>query len=1084
MQAHLDVDYATDTDGLIGHWDFDEGQGGIAYDLTSNANHITLYNGTDWTLDTPQQTALPEFFSPVAPTGLPYHVVVDLEINNTAVNPGTEVALFDGELCVGAGLYDNTAPGTFTGEYYSSPGTGPADFDELELIFTRQDSVINFNDQFGLEDYGLDNNYFQVKWTGQIYTHNADNYQFYVEGNDGIKLFIDGSQILDWWPGSGTIYEWITVTLAPGFHSLEMHYYVDGGGWVRLSMTGSSWNTVLQPVDPTPSISVTAWEGNTDPYLQGFTAGNPITAKVRSQVYGTWLTLDAATAAVVGDGNFGTGSYAVLSLDASTTDFPVIAVSPASIDFGTLLLGSSSSQYVTVTNTGTAPLDVSLVTTSDSQFSISGLSSNVLSSGASTTITVTYTPAEAMPANAQLTIFSDDPSSPIETLQLIGQGLPLPVAAISIPASLYFGSVETGGSQELQLQVFNTGSATLTITNMSVSGDAFSTVDTTGFSVEPGSEATFPVTFSPQDAGTLSGQLILYSNADNMSQSYVSLSGYGYEDYFNPVAPTGLPYTIVVDSITVDDHPLSIGDQVAVFEYDESNDTEIAVGSMVYTGSSGIYSVDDFTGFTGDERWSVSNTDVDNTGNEFLGRFGNQTIEYTISELGNHDNIHVSFDLYILDSWDGESWNMYVNGELIISRSFHYNSPGEGNIFYGHLGFGGWQDNIYQLEYTVPHSANSLTVSFTGYPDEDINNESWGIDNFSCVPYMGSSPIGSDLLITAWEADPDNGLLEGFTAGSPMSFKIYAAVYDSMMELIPDVTLLVGDENFGTGQFTVVQLAALSGVDPIIRLDQASMVFPAIVVNETAVDTVYIYNDGLSALLVSSAAIETGTSFSVGQSSFTIASESSFALPVFFTPTEAMPYIDVLTITSDDPDNPTKTVALLGQGLPITAGVLSVPSASVNFPATVVGETSTVTVPLFNSGSGALVVDSVVFGNNVFSVSVNNLMIGVGTTYNLPVLFSPDSVGDYQSAVLFYTDSQLYTAVYRGISGIGYEGFFNVVEPTGLPYTVVVDSLVGPLDSIQVGDEIGIFDDSTPVGVVVAGQQSVEIRRASCREGV
>jgi hypothetical protein len=191
-----------------------------------------------------------------------------------------------------------------------------------------------------------------------------------------------------------------------------------------------------------------------DPYLQGFTAGNSITAKVRSQVYGTWLTLDAATTAVVGDGNFGTGTYAVLNLDASTTDFPVIAVSPASLDFGAQVLGNSSSQYVTVTNTGTAPLDVSLVTTSDSQYSVSDLSSNVLTSGASTTITVTYTPTEAMPVDAQLSIFSDDPSSPIETLQLIGQGLPMPVAAISVPATLDFGSVETGGSQELQLQVF------------------------------------------------------------------------------------------------------------------------------------------------------------------------------------------------------------------------------------------------------------------------------------------------------------------------------------------------------------------------------------------------------------------------------------------------------------------------------------------------------------------------------------------------------------------------------------------------------------------------------------------------------
>ncbi len=183
----------------------------------------------------------------------------------------------------------------------------------------------------------------------------------------------------------------------------------------------------------------------------------------------------------------------------------------------------------------------------------------------------------------------------------------------------------------------------------------------------------------------------------------------------------------------------------------------------------------------------------------------------------------------------------------------------------------------------MPHSATDVTVSFTGSSMEDINNESWGIDNFSCVPYSGSSPAASSLHITAWEADPDNGLLEGFTAGNPMSFKIYAAVYDYMMELIPEVTLLVGDENFGTGQFTVVQLAAISGVDPIIRMDQASMVFPAIVVNETAVDTVYIYNDGLSALEVSNAATETGF-FSVGQSSFTIASESSFALPVFFAP--------------------------------------------------------------------------------------------------------------------------------------------------------------------------------------------------------
>ncbi|SVD67576.1 uncharacterized protein METZ01_LOCUS420430, partial [marine metagenome] len=77
----------------------------------------------------------------------------------------------------------------------------------------------------------------------------------------------------------------------------------------------------------------------------------------------------------------------------------------------------------------------------------------------------------------------------------------------------------------------------------------------------------------------------------------------------------------------------------------------------------------------------------------------------------------------------------------------------------------------------------------------------------------------------------------------------------------------------------------------------------------------------------------------------------------------------------------------------------------------------------------------------------------------------------YQHTAVFYTDSQLSPTVSRSVNGTGFEGFFNVMEPTGLPYTVVVDSLIGPADSVQAGDEIGIFDGSTPVGVVVVGQQ-------------
>ncbi|SVD45382.1 uncharacterized protein METZ01_LOCUS398236, partial [marine metagenome] len=284
----------------------------------------------------------------------------------------------------------------------------------------------------------------------------------------------------------------------------------------------------------------------------------------------TWQMLDPAMQVVFGDGNFGTGSYGVVTLAASTTEFPVASASPASIDFGDHILNSTTSQSVTVANTGDAPLTISLVTPSDNQYAVVGDASAIIAAGASAAFTLNYTPTQESPANAVLSIYSDDPQNPITTVELIGQGLPIPVATISVPAGLDFGAVTLGQSQELLLSVFNTGSADLTVSSLSVSGDAFAVGDTVAFSIDPGSEANITVAFAPSESGFASGQVTISSDADNAPQITAALSGYGYEDYFNSVAPTGVPYAIVVDSITVDEVPLSIGDQVAVFEFDEN----------------------------------------------------------------------------------------------------------------------------------------------------------------------------------------------------------------------------------------------------------------------------------------------------------------------------------------------------------------------------------------------------------------------------------------------------------------------------------------------------------------------------------
>ena len=66
------------------------------------------------------------------------------------------------------------------------------------------------------------------------------------------------------------------------------------------------------------NIDIVTWEGSSNPYLPGFTAGSSISAKVYIDIYNTMLTLDAQVDFEVGSGSFGSGSYSVLGLSVST----------------------------------------------------------------------------------------------------------------------------------------------------------------------------------------------------------------------------------------------------------------------------------------------------------------------------------------------------------------------------------------------------------------------------------------------------------------------------------------------------------------------------------------------------------------------------------------------------------------------------------------------------------------------------------------------------------------------------------------------------------------------------------------------
>ncbi|MGA8214868.1 MAG: choice-of-anchor D domain-containing protein [Candidatus Sulfotelmatobacter sp.] len=86
-------------------------------------------------------------------------------------------------------------------------------------------------------------------------------------------------------------------------------------------------------------------------------------------------------------------------------------------------------------------------------------------------------------------------------------------ALSATPASISFGNVQNGTSQTQSDTLSNTGGTSLTLTQASVTGTGFSTTGLTlPLTLAPGQSTTFSVVFSPQSAGSVSGNLALTNN--------------------------------------------------------------------------------------------------------------------------------------------------------------------------------------------------------------------------------------------------------------------------------------------------------------------------------------------------------------------------------------------------------------------------------------------------------------------------------------------------------------------------------------------------------------------------------------------
>ena len=194
-----------------------------------------------------------------------------------------------------------------------------------------------------------------------------------------------------------------------------------------------------------------------------------------------------------------------------------LSISSTNVGFGSVFVGSSSSQTVILTNSGTAGLTISQVTVAGASFSTSGFSVPLtLSVGQTTGLTIVFAPTIAGTAGGSVSVASNALGSPA-TIEVSGTGAQ-PQLTVTTPTPVDFGNVNVGSSSAKTVTLQNSGNTSVTITQGSVSGSGFSLTGlTTPLALAAGQSTNLTVQFAPLAAGSVTGSVTIVSNAVNSS---------------------------------------------------------------------------------------------------------------------------------------------------------------------------------------------------------------------------------------------------------------------------------------------------------------------------------------------------------------------------------------------------------------------------------------------------------------------------------------------------------------------------------------------------------------------------------------
>ena len=120
-------------------------------------------------------------------------------------------------------------------------------------VLSRIDQQIRFSWGDGAPDpaVGFDN--FSVRWTGEIESAFTETYTFYTNSDDGIRLWVDGRQLINNWTGHAATENRGRIDLVAGqTYGFVLEYYEEGGS----AVAELSWESPRTPKQFIPQAAL------------------------------------------------------------------------------------------------------------------------------------------------------------------------------------------------------------------------------------------------------------------------------------------------------------------------------------------------------------------------------------------------------------------------------------------------------------------------------------------------------------------------------------------------------------------------------------------------------------------------------------------------------------------------------------------------------------------------------------------------------------------------------------------------------------------------------------------------------------